>query len=273
MKRLTKSLTGAAGNQRGAFTLIEVMVVMVIAIILFSAVSEVTYHTTRLVLLNAQENVAESGARNVMMRIAEDVVSAAEPQSGGGTSGPFWSQSDDANIYITKHGVDMDKDARDDIACYEWKAPSGTWGTAAYKPGYVKGGVDNGDSKCLSTDMAQITDPVSDIQLLEFNYCRPTPGGVAPGTFTCTTLLDEPGSDYVSDSQCVWQVRIRIKAARIINQLKDGQGPKDYTMTTSVKPRNIYMQAVNKDANKNDIIDCCDAYYMGAGTSWCPKPL
>lgn len=272
MKHLTKSSTGAAGNQRG-FSLIEVMVVMVIAIILFTAVSEVTYHATRLVLLNAQENVAESGARNVIMRMGEDIVSAAEPQTGGGSSGPFWSQSDDTQIYITKHGKDLDADGRDDIACYKWTAPAGTWGSAAYKPGYVKGGVDNGDSICASTDMAQVTDPVTDVQLLEFNYCRPTPGGVAPGTFSCTSLLDEPGTDYVSDSQCVWQVRIRIKATRIFNQLKDGQGPKDYAMTTSIKPRNIYMQAVNKDVNKNEIIDCCDATYTGAGTSWCPKPL
>jgi prepilin-type N-terminal cleavage/methylation domain-containing protein len=270
---------------RKGLSLLELMVVVVIMVVIASAVTRITMQTSRLVLMGAQESVAESSAKNVLKRIAEDVRSAGEKTGGAGGAGPFWDSSDDTNIFITKYGRNMDAfsvpnngDIHDDIACYQYYPSNGVRGDDNYIPGRIMYGVDSGDSLCSSSDMAQLSDVSLDVRNFSIEYCRPAPG--VPGTYSCSPDVEQPGT-IGTNSSCVWLVKLHISAQRLAKRDTTAiAGPDtigavvDYS--TAVKPRNIYLAALNTNTikrDKDDLIDCCDSGNIGGSDiTWCPPP-
>jgi len=257
-------------NQRGMVTLTELLFVMVIMTMIAVAVMDVVMGTVRTVLLNAQQNVAETGARNVVQRIAEDIRMAG----GGVSANPFLSGSDGTHVYITRNGKNMDAfsvpnngDNQWDIACYAYYPPVGTRGNANYKPGRIEAGATSGGPGiCAANDMVQLSDTALDVMDFKISYCRPAPG--VPGTFTCNQTITEPGT-LINNSDCVWMVRLNIKTKRVPNYSKDLTGP-EVSYSTSVRPRMIYLTSLGMDENKNTIVDCCEAVYTGSDVDWCP---
>ena len=269
MKKALKSQSG--------MTLIELLIVCAIMVVVFTAILNITMHTVRIMVLSAQENIAETGAKAILSRISEDVRMAGPTTGGGGGAGAFWDASGIDRIYITKYGKNLDAfsvpnngDLFSDVSCYEYFPSSGVRGSAGYVPGRIYAGSDNGDSLCAGAAMTQISEVSLDIENFEIQYCRPAAG--VPGTYSCSSTLDQPGN-MTNNSDCVWQVRISIRAQRIA---KYGAGetasPAQVVMSTTVKPRNLYFASLTKNENKNCFIDCCDGAYAGADVDWCPPP-
>ena len=261
-------------TQRG-FSLVELMIVVGIMVIISTAVLRITMHTAFVMVTNAQQTIAETGGRNILARMAEDIRMAGQRTGGAGGAGPFWDASGGDQIYITKYGRNLDAfsvpnngDMLDDVACYRYQAPSGVRGDDGYIPGRILAGTDNGDSMCVN--MVQLSDVSVDVIGFEIKYCRPATG--VAGSFNCTTILDQPGT-MTTNSTCVWLVKLSISTRRLA---KYGHGetatPAIVNYNTTVKPRNLYFAALRTDVEKNDLVDCCDALHVGADVSWCPPP-
>lgn len=266
-------------NQSG-MTLLELLIAMVIMLILSAAISDVMIRTTRLVLEQSHQEMSETNGKVLLTRIAEDVRMAYDTNISGG-AGAFWDASSATSIFITKrenkdqYAVPSNGDNLWDVACYQWQAPLGVYGETTgsdiYVPGRILAGTDNGDSLCAASEMSILSD--SNIDVLDFrvDYCRPANG--VPGTYSCTNNVSEPGT-MTTSSQCVWMVKLNVTTQRLPT-LNYAEHRPDYPLaqyTTAVKPRNLYLMGLATDSDKNVVVDCCDANFVGTDVTWCPPP-
>ncbi len=251
-------------------------VVMAIMVFLAATATSLTMGVIRAVMAHTSENISETGAKNIVFRIAEDIRSACD-KTGGGAAGPFWDQTDGSRIVITKntnldgYAVPPSPDTLMDVACYEYFPPTGVRGEANYRQGRIMAGTDSGDSVCEANNTVQLSDTSLDITDFQISYCRPAAG--LPGTYTCNQEVAEPGN-LATSSECVWLVRLNIETRRIPNGkwVNSTDIGRTTVFNTAVKPRNIYIGAIRVDDNNNDIVDCCDGEFVASDVDWCPVP-
>jgi prepilin-type N-terminal cleavage/methylation domain-containing protein len=266
-------------DQRG-LSLIELLIAVAIMVVVAVAVTNIMMHTIRIALLNSQETISESGAQNIVRRIAEDVRAATSFAGGLGASS---NAGPPVTIIMRLYGHNLDSyataspikdDPNYDISCYSFTAPSppGGRGTAGYIPGYIKAGMDNGDptdGTCIGS-MTQLSGASTDVVDFQVRYCRPSNG--VPGTYTCSSNV--VAGSMTTDSTCVWMVKIFIKTQRLAKLYYSDAHPIT-TYSTASRPRNTYLAALSKkqDDDGDQYPDCCDADKTGAANvTWCPPP-
>jgi type II secretory pathway pseudopilin PulG len=265
-------------SESGGFSLIEILIAIIITLLVTACVQDLMVRTIDVVNLGTAQNVAQANAEQVLNKMAEDIRHAGLIRNG----------SNGSSIVFTRYGTNLDAfggDTPDDMnyddACYRFIPPSGFDAFApSYRPGYIAGGVGPGDGTgCAS--FYPLTDPATDVRSFQIEYCRPNGGN---GEYDCSTNTIENSGVYTDpaiydDSYfCVWLVKLSVTYSRRLKKTGPNVDPNYYdkvvySYQTAVSPRNIFFSALLKDADKDDLVDCCDVDFNSSrSAAWCPPP-
>ncbi|MFH1539714.1 MAG: hypothetical protein ABIH66_12225 [bacterium] len=240
--KIAKNTIERIRDTGGMFSLVDMIIAAIITMIMTIAVASTMLGTARAYVAVADQALAQGNAKWALDRMKEEILQAW----------PIDDSSNDRIIMFTKHGVDLDSDdpanAGDDTVCYKFEPPNPTPTGAPgcpcrepdYDPGSVWRGVNTGDTGsgpvCANPgDYRRITDNMTDIRSLKFEYC--VPAGLTVGEYDCAAAANNP---------CVWQVVITLGVARrFLPGFAQVPGlsctQNTYYMKTTVRPRNIYL--------------------------------
>lgn len=260
---------------------------MVIVTIIIAQLSLVT---VKAMVHGTRQTYAQSSAEYAVNKIANDIRSAGSDSDYR----HILDGSGKTAILVRMFSVNQDsystnsEDLNYDLACYKFRAPSGTnQFDPSYKPGYIQGGSASGDpTQGVCRNYYPITDQYTDVRDMKIEYCRP---GKDYGTFTCSTKSIDNGelNDYMSKegnpdisetTTCVWMVRISVTYSKM--HIKQGNeiDPNLYNNAvgryqTSVMLRNPYLMSLFNDYDQDGRVDCCDPDYGMEDADWCPDPI